>query len=190
MHARASLQGSLAVIRYSRAAIALHWILAFALFAQLALGWWMLGLPKSPAGLRAGWFNLHKSIGLTIALLVVLRLVWRLTQADPAATLLPRWQRRAARWAHRLLYACMAAMPLSGYLGSTFTRYPVRYFGMVLPQWNHDWPAAKQLMSSLHYAVAWAFMALLALHVAAALWHWSQRDGVTDRMGVPSLSRN
>jgi cytochrome b561 len=190
MHARASTPGSPAVVRYSRAAIAMHWILALALFAQLALGWWMLDVPKSPPGVRAGWFNLHKSIGLSIALLVVLRLVWRATHPVPADALLPRWQRSAARWAHGLLYACMFAMPLSGYLGSTFTRYPVRYFGAVLPQWNHDWPAAKQLMSNVHYAVAWAFMALLALHVGAALWHWLQRDGVMDRMGVASLSRN
>jgi cytochrome b561 len=190
MSASASLQDSPAVNRYSRAAVAMHWILAIALFAQLALGWWMLELPKSPPGLRAGWFNLHKSIGLTIALLVVLRLAWRATHPTPADALLPRWQRRAARWAHGLLYACMLFMPLSGYLGSTFTRYPVRYFGVVMPQWNHDWPAAKQLMSNLHSAVAWMFMALLALHVAAALWHWFQRDGVMDRMGVPSLSRS
>jgi cytochrome b561 len=190
MLASASVQGSPAVDRYSRAAIAMHWILALALFAQLALGWWMLDLPKSPPGLRAGWFNLHKSIGLTIALLVVVRLVWRPTHDRPHDLQLPGWQRSAARWAHGLLYACMLAMPLSGYLGSTFTRYPVRYFGWVLPQWNQDWPAAKQLMSDLHYALAWTFMALLALHVAAALWHWLQRDGVMDRMGVASLSRN
>ena len=190
MHATASPHTSPAVDRYSRLAIAVHWFLALALFAQLVLGWWMLDLPKSPPGLRAGWFNLHKSIGLSIAFLVLLRVVWRATHPAPAGAMLPRWQRSAAKWAHGLLYACMLAMPLSGYLGSTFTRYPVRYFGLVVPDWNHDWPAAKQLMSNLHYTVAWLFMALLALHIAAAVWHWLQRDGVMDRMGVPSLSRN
>ena len=191
MSASASLQDSPAVNRYSRAAVAMHWILAIALFAQLALGWWMLELPKSPPGLRAGWFNLHKSIGLTLALAVLLRVVWRATHPPRADALLPRWQRNAARWAHGLLYACMLAMPLSGYLGSTFTRYPVRYFGVVLPDWNRNWPAAKELMSNVHYAVAWLFMALLALHVGAALWHWVvQRDGVMDHMRFASLSRS
>jgi cytochrome b561 len=184
------MQGSPTVDRYSRAAVALHWILAFALFAQLALGWWMLDLPKSPPGLRAGWFNLHKSIGLTIALVVLLRVVGRSTHRAPADALLPRWQRNAAGCAHGLLYACMLAMPLSGYLGSTFTRYPVRYFGIVLPDWNREWPAAKQLMSDIHHAVAWLLMALLALHIGAALWHWLQHDGVMDRMGVPSVRGN
>jgi cytochrome b561 len=76
----------------------------------------------------------------------------------------------------------MLVMPLSGLLGSMFTRYPVRYFGLALPAWNHEWPAAKQLMSSIHYGAAWVFMALIALHIAAALWHWSRRDGVIGRM--------
>jgi cytochrome b561 len=176
--------------RYSSVAIAVHWLLAAALFAQFALGWWMLDVPKSPPGVRAGWFNLHKSIGLSIALVVVLHLAWRATHARPKDLLLPRWQRIAARTTHGLLYACMLVMPLSGYLGSTFTRYPVRFFGVVLPAWNHDWPAAKQWMSGIHNAAAWLFMALIALHVAAALWHWFQRDDVAQRMGLPALPRS
>jgi cytochrome b561 len=179
-----------AVDRYSRATVALHWLLAAALFAQLALGWWMLDLPKSPPGLRAGWFNVHKSIGLSIGAVVLLRVVWRAMHPVRQDALLPRWQRNAARVAHGLLYMCMLVIPLSGYLGSTFTRYPVLYFGLRLPDWNRDWPAAKQLMSSIHYAAVWLFMALLALHIAAALWHWIQRDGVMGRMRLAPLTRN
>ena len=173
--------------RYSRAAIALHWLLAALLVAQLALGWWMLDIPKSPPGLRAGWFNLHKSIGITIALLVLVRLAWRATHTPPDADLGPAWQRFAARWTHRLLYACMLAMPVTGFLGSSFTRYPIKFFGIALPTPHVDWPAAKQVMSDLHYAAACLFMTLAALHIAAALWHWLQSDGVTARMGIPSL---
>jgi cytochrome b561 len=180
-------QNSSTVARYSRAAIAVHWLLALALFAQLALGWWMLDLPKSPPGLRAGWFNLHKSIGLTIALVVLVRVVWRATHRVPADDELPAWQRNAARLNHAALYACMLVIPLSGYLGSTFTKYPVRYFGVVLPDWNRDWPAAKQLMSSIHLGAVWLLMALIAVHVAAALWHWLRRDTVCARMGLPAL---
>lgn len=176
--------------RYTRVAVALHWLLAAALLAQLALGWWMLDIPKSPPGLRAGWFNLHKSLGITIGVAALLIVAWRIAHPRPADLLLPAWQRKAARLAHGALYACMLVMPISGYLGSTFTRYPVRYFGMVLPTWNHPWPAAKELMSDIHFGAVLLFMALLALHVAAALWHWLQRDGVAARMGLPSLSRN
>lgn len=174
---------------HHRITVVLHWVLALSLLAQLALGWWMLDIPKSPPGLRAGWFNLHKSIGLTIFLIVLAQIAWRVRQPVPGHSTLPAWQRRAARLTHGLLYLCMLVIPLSGYLGSTFTRYPVRYFGVVLPDWNRDWPAAKQLMSNIHLAAVWLFMALVALHVAAALWHWWQRDGVSSRMGLPELAR-
>jgi cytochrome b561 len=174
------------VARYTRTGIALHWLIAVALVAQFLLGWWMLDLPKSPPGLRAGWFNLHKSIGLTIAAFVLLRIFWRATHQVPDADLGAAWQRAAARTMHRLLYACMAVMPLSGFLGSSFTRYPVRYFGVVLPTPHIDWPAGKEWMSDIHYATACLFIALVAVHVGAALWHWWQRDGVATRMGIPS----
>jgi cytochrome b561 len=175
---------------YTRAAIAVHWVLALTLFAQLALGWWMLDLPKSPPGLRAGWFNLHKSIGMTIALIVLWRVLRRARRPVAADTSLPGWQRVAARATHAALYACMLVVPLSGYLGSTFTRYPVKYFGLALPQWNTEWAAAKEVMSSIHYMAVWVLMALVAIHVAAALWHWLRRDAVCARMGLPALFRS
>ena len=148
---------------------------------------------QEPPGLRAGWFNLHKSIGLTIAAVVLLRVLWRTARPLAVDASLPVWQRHASRVTHALLYLCMLAIPLSGFLGSNFTRYPVLYFGMPLPGWNHDWPAAKQWMASLHYAAVWLLMALITLHVAAALWHWLRRDAVCARMGLPpppTLSRS
>jgi cytochrome b561 len=175
------------VLRYTRLAIALHWVLAAALLAQFVLGWWMLDIPKTPPGVRAGWFNVHKSIGTAIALFVAVRLAWRSTHPVPQADDGPAWRRTAARVTHVLLYACMVAMPLSGFLGSSFTRYPIRLFGVVLPTPHVDWPTGKQWMSDLHYATACVFMALVALHIAAAAWHWWQRDGVTARIGIPSL---
>jgi cytochrome b561 len=174
--------------RHGWANITLHWLLAAALIYQVLLGWWMLDLPKSPAGLRAGWFNFHKSIGLSILIVVLVRLVLR--RRDPVGPLaLPEWQRRAATGNHALLYACMLALPLTGYLGSVFSGYPVRFFGVVLPAWGDAWPAGKQFMSALHLGLVWAFMGLAGVHVAAALWHWLQRDGVTARMGLPPLRR-
>jgi cytochrome b561 len=174
-----------AVDVYPRGVIALHWLLAVALLVELALGWWMQELPKTPPGLRAGWFNLHKSIGITVALALPLRIWWGVTRAKLPRDALPAWQWHASQAAHWALYACMVVMPLSGYLGSTFTKYPVRYFGLTLPDWNRDWPAAKELMSSIHWASVWLFVLLLAAHVAAALWHWSRSDGVCARMGMP-----
>ena len=171
--------------RYGRVAVLLHWLLAVALVGQLTLGWWMIGLPKSPPGLRAGWFNTHKSIGLSIAAVVLVRLAWRLTHRVAVPDFLPPWQQRAARINHALLYVLMLLVPLSGYLGSAFSGYPVKYFGTALPAWAPAWPAAKAFMSGLHLTCIVLFMALLLLHVAAALWHWARRDGVAARMGIP-----
>lgn len=146
-----------AVAPYPRLAVALHWTIALLLFAELALGWWMPGIAKSPTGARAAWFNVHKSVGILILLVVLLRMAWR------------------------------ASHPQTGLAGSMATRYPIRFFGVALPVWQRDWPAAKALMSDVHNAVAWVFAALISMHVAAALWHWWQRDPVAARMGMPPL---
>jgi len=168
---------------YHRVAIALHWLLAIALIYQLGLGIWMDGVPKSPPGLRAEWFNWHKSVGMLLGLLIVLRALWRLTHVRPAwPEAMPRWQQRAAGVSHALLYACMVVMPLSGFLGSSFTKYPIKFFGTPLPRlWEAD-PDLKTLLSAVHTGASYVFMALIALHVVAALGHALRRDGVFSRM--------
>lgn len=172
--------------RYAPPSIALHWLMAIALLAQLALGFWMVDLPKEPPGLRAGWFNWHKSIGITLGLLVLLRLAarWRWT-APALPRSVPAWQQRGAGLTHAVLYLCMLVMPLSGLLGSGFSPYPVRWFGLVLPRWSQPWPEAKALCSQVHEAAAALLLATLALHVLAAVWHLLQRDGIGRRMGLP-----
>jgi len=171
-------------VTYDRVAITLHWLIAAGVFAQIALGWWMIDIPKSPPGLRAGWFNLHKSIGITLGLLILVRLAWRLTHRPPRLPpSLPAWQRAAAAFNHTLLYVCMVVMPVSGYLGSSFTKYPIKYWGYTLPRWGWDAPVLKELTSQIHYATVGIFMVLIALHVAAALRHaLLGRDGVFERM--------
>lgn len=169
---------------YTRTAIVLHWLIAAAVFAQIALGWWMVGVPKSPPGVRAYWFNVHKSIGITLGVLIVLRVLWRLAHRAPELpATLPRWQRIGARMSHIGLYVCMAVMPLSGYLGSSFTKYPIKYFGHTLPHWGWDSPMLKDVMSTIHYGTVVVFMMLIAVHVAAALKHlMSDDDRVFHRM--------
>lgn len=170
--------------RYDRTAIALHWIVAALALAQIALGWWMIEIPKDPPGLRAPWFNLHKSIGMTIGLLMLARLAWRLRHpAPPLPASMPRWQVLAAHTNHWLLYACLIVQPIIGYLGSSFTKYPIKYFGYTLPRWGWDAPALKDLCSTAHFWLACTITALVALHVGAALKHLLlDRDGVFQRM--------
>src|SRR5512147_1487394 len=109
--------------RYTRTAIALHWLIAILVLGQFAWGWWMQGIPKQPVGPRVDAYNLHKSIGLTILALMLVRLVWRLGHRPPALPPMPLWQAVAARSNHAVLYAVLVALPLAGYLGSAFSGY-------------------------------------------------------------------
>lgn len=177
---------------YTRTAIVLHWLIGVCVLAQVTLGLWMIGIPKSPPGIRAGWFNLHKSIGITLAVLILLRILWRLAHRAPALPpTMPAWKRIAAKANHALLYVCMIVMPVSGYLGSSFTKYPILYFGIKLPQWGWDAPELKELFSQVHFVTAVIFITLIAIHVAAAIKHWLiDRDGVAQRMWfAPSTER-
>lgn len=170
--------------RYTRFAVALHWIVAAVVFAQYALGWLMQEIAKQPPGPRASAFNAHKSIGLVILGLMMVRIAWRLSHPAPPLPPMPRWQARAALANHLLLYSLLVVMPLAGYLGSAFSGYPVRFFGIVLPAWAPKSEAAKQAMSEVHLVAAWLLAASVAVHLAAVAKHaLVDRDGLLARMG-------
>jgi cytochrome b561 len=169
-------------MRHGKVAIALHWTIALGVAAQFALGWWMIGLPDE-GRVQAYWFNLHKSLGLTLAAFLLVWPLWRTRHPRPAfAAVMPPWQRRLARGTHIGLYACLLTLAVTGYLGSSFSGYPVRYFGWALPSWGWRWPDAKEILSAMHFGATWLLAALTSLHVAGALWHALKRDGVFQRM--------
>jgi cytochrome b561 len=171
--------------RYTRTAIVLHWIIALAVIVQVSWGWAMQAIPKQPPGLRADAFNLHKSIGLTILALMIVRAVWRWRHPAPPLPAMPAWQAKVAHVNHALIYACLFLMPLAGYLGSVFSGYPVKYFGITLPAWGWKDDAIKGAMSIAHLTVSWVLVAALVLHLTAAVKHWFfDRDGLVARMGL------
>ena len=171
---------------YTRTAVALLWLVAALVIAQIAWGWWMQGIAKQPVGPRVDAFNLHKSTGMLILALMLVRLGWRLAHPPPALPPMPQWQHTAARISHGLLYAALIAQPLTGYLGSVWSGYPVRLFGVVLPAWSQAHPVLKDAMSSAHLVIAIMLMATIAVHIGAALRHGSAHDGVMRRM-LPHL---
>lgn len=176
--------------RYSRTAIALHWLVAVAVIVQFAWGWWMQGIPKQPVGPRVDAFNLHKSIGLTILTLMCVRALWRWRHPAPPLPSMPAWQAKLAHANHVLLYAALFVMPVAGYLGSVFSGFPVKYFGMTLPAWGWKDNAIKDFMSAVHFTASWVLAAAVVLHVAAALKHWFvDRDALVARMGLRPLRR-
>ena len=167
---------------YTRAAVYLHWTLALLLAAQIGLGWYMSAIEDEPGS--GGYFALHKSTGLVIATLVVLRIFWRLTHPpQPLPASVPVWQRRLAAASHALLYAVMVLMPTTGYLGASYGKNAVPFFGLQTPRWaapDHD---LAERFFAVHSVLAWVLVGLVALHVLGALKHLvADRDGVFQRM--------
>jgi cytochrome b561 len=169
--------------RYSSIAIILHWFIALLVVVQFGLGWGMQEIAKKPPGPRAEAFNLHKSLGLTLFALMALRIAWRARHAPPALPPMPRWQARLAGSTHALLYFALLAMPVAGYLGSVFSGYPVRFFGLALPAWGSANPGLKDLMSAVHLGSSWVLAAAFAVHLAGVAKHtFIDRDGLLRRM--------
>ena len=167
---------------YTRTAIALHWLLALMLPPQIGLGWYMLSVEKEPGSETL--FALHISIGLTIALLLALRVVWRAANRPAALPAnVASWEVKAARLSHLLLYLLMILLPLTGYLGTSFSGDAVSYFGLPLPGWAAKNESLKEQFFTVHGVIAWALVGLLAVHVLGAFKHLlKDRDGVFERM--------
>lgn len=174
-----------AAAEYTLTAIVLHWVLVAVIFTQIGLGWFMTDLPQGPG--RSWYFGLHKSLGLTAALLIVARIAWRLTHpAPPLPAWLPAWQARAAHINHALLYACMIVMPVAGYVSAEFYKYPTRFWGYPLPRWGWDHETLNAVFSGIHLYTSYLFVALIAIHLAAALKHLRRRDGIFNRILPPA----
>jgi len=172
--------------RYDRVAAWLHWGIGALLLAEIAFGLLLDEIAPRGTPARAGVINLHKSVGIVIGVLIVVRIAWRLRHAPPAwpATMSLRRQ-RAAHLGHVLLYACMVVAPLAGYLGSNFSKFGVRFFGITLAPWGPDWPAAYTLLVGVHDASTYLLLALVVGHVAMALEHaLIERDGVFARVAL------
>jgi cytochrome b561 len=170
--------------RYDSVAVALHWILAVGILFQIALGLYLGEVPRNTPA-RTVWVNFHKSVGLTLGALILFRLYWRLThRPPPLPESMPRWERVAARANHALLYVCMVGMPLAGYTASNFSRFGIKYFNLVeLKPWGVDDRRIYDFFNTTHKTLAVIFIALIALHVLAALKHGLiDRDRVLRRM--------
>lgn len=161
--------------RYDPVSIFFHWVMAMLILVLFLLGWYMVDLPKGSSE-RTFFFTLHKSVGLTVALLLVLRLVWRWRAAGmPPAPGIAPWQVWLAGITHRSLYVFMVVQPLSGYISSSFSGYPTRLWGVVLPQWADKNPELNQRFTDVHEASSVALCTLILLHVCGALWHFVGR---------------
>lgn len=174
---------------YTRTAVALHWVIALLILAAVPLGLYMTGLKLSPLKLQL--YSYHKWLGVTIAALVLVRLGWRLGHpAPPLPMSMPVWEQQAASALHHLLYALMLILPLSGWLMSSAKGVPTVYLGLLqLPDLLAKDEALGELLAVVHASLAYALIALVAVHVAAAFKHqFVDHDVVLSRM-LPFLRR-
>jgi cytochrome b561 len=186
-------EGAESLRRYNVVAMGLHWLIAALISANIGLAWWfetLHGLAK------IGPTQIHKSIGITVLVLSVLRLVWRfVNRPPPLPASMPGWERYAAHTVHALLYGIMIGMPLTGWAMSSASAlirvFPITWFGLF------RWPtisalanlppermkSAHDLFFTLHNSGAWLAYGLVTLHVLAALRHqFLKSDDVLWRM--------
>jgi len=170
-----------AAARYNRVARLLHWSIAVLVIANLASG-----LLHEPLEGVVRLIPVHKAIGLTVLVLTLVRIAWRLTwTAPPHPASMTRREAAAAKAVHGVFYLLMLAMPLSGWIMASAGKYPLTWFGLF------DWPKLSVSREGAAYAAAgpahewlgWLFLALAVIHVAAALrHHFVLRDDVLRRM--------
>ena len=183
---------------YSIVAITLHWLIAALILTNIGLAWYFGSLPKLA---QIPFIQFHKSIGITVLLLTLLRIGWRLTHPPPPLPeAMAGWERIAARATHLFFYGFMLAMPLSGWAmvsaSPVIKVHPTVLYGLVpwpafpLPGHGPDQlHAAEDLFHDTHSTLALIAYAMITLHVAAALkHHLLDRDDVLARM-LPIFAR-
>lgn len=161
----------------------LHWLVAGLVLVQIGLGLYAAGLPVSLARLQ--WLSRHKSLGLAILALMLVRLVWRWLNPPPAMPeSMPRWQRSAAATTHGLLYLLLVLTALSGWMHASAAGLSINWFGLVLvPDLVPKQAELSELMKAVHAGCVAALALLLAGHVSGAFYHaLVLRDGVIGRM--------
>ncbi|WP_158883071.1 cytochrome b [Rhodanobacter sp. L36] len=159
-----------------------HWVMALAILGNGVFGL-LMDLAHSPMQ-KINWLALHKSIGLTVLALFLLRLAWRMADRRPPEEPAPRWQQVTAHVVHGLLYVLIAAMPLSGWWFNSVSGKPLQWFKLfnlpALAQKNDD---IRHFAHNLHEYLFWFLLLVLVAHVGAALKHHVfDKDNVLRRM--------
>jgi cytochrome b561 len=168
---------------YTGTAKVLHWLILLLLIVQFTTAWTMPHIGRNtPVGTLIG---LHFSFGVLILGVAVVRLLWRVTHAEPAPEPgMPQWQVAGAMLIHWLLYILLLAIPVLGWINASWRGMPVALFGLPLPQLIATRAPGWQWTGDVHSLLAnYVMLTLVGLHVAAALYHaLIVRDGVLQRM--------
>ncbi len=169
--------------RWGAVTQAFHWLVVLAVITQLLVGLAFASRPPD-AESRAELFPVHTTLGLTILLLMIARLVWRLS--NPVPTLegkLKPWQQKLAHGTHWLLYLLLIGLPIGGYLLVSASGHDIPFFGITLPAAIGANDGLKVVIATMHVTGALLLVLLITLHVGGAVRHaLILRDGVLRRM--------
>jgi cytochrome b561 len=192
--------------KYSKPAIILHWLTALLIFALFGLGWYMAELPqKAPKSTsldlfdlgvytmqfaeaispRTFYFNLHKSLGITLLLVLAARMIVRVRQGHPPfPASMQAWETKLAESTHKVLYALMVAVPVLGVCTALYSKYGIKWFGLPVVA-GMDNAGLREIYKEAHEIVGWVLLAAIVLHIAAALKHkLIDKDDVMKRMSL------
>lgn len=158
--------------KYTLSMRAIHWLMAVMILSLIPFGLWMAELPDSYPG-KYDYYAIHKSFGLVALLFIILRVSNRLRSTVPS---LPKEINKTDSLLSSLtigsLYLCMFAMPISGYLMSTFGGHPVMFFNILVPAlFDKNLPLAK-FFHDMHGLGGWVLIALISLHLLGTLKHY------------------
>jgi cytochrome b561 len=190
--------------KYTKTAIILHWLIGFGIIFMFFLGWYMGALPKEAPksssydlfdlGLytwqlseevspRTFYFNLHKSLGISILALIIFRVFWRLTHPAPSLIKTMKvWEKKLASATHHALYLIMVLVPLSGVAMAVYSKYGIKWFGIPLAEGLGD-DAMRDIFKESHEIIGIILLLLLGLHILAVLKHtFVNKDGTLKRM--------
>lgn len=178
--------------KYTKTAIVLHWLIALMILGMFLLGWYMSDLPKEAAKVdqfdfmdlgiytvhlteavspRTFYFNLHKSLGITLLALVILRILWRVTHRPPTyPESLKAWEKKLSTATHHTLYLLMVAMPLSGVIMSTYSKFGLKWFGLDVLSGVDNKPM-RENFAEIHEFIATVILLVVFIHIAGALKH-------------------
>ena len=168
--------------RWSTVAKTFHWVMALLILGNGALAFWMDGLKLSM--LKINMFAVHKSIGLTVLALFLLRLLWRSVDRRPPDEPAPHWQKVIAHIVHGVLYLLIVAIPLSGWAFNSAHGFPLQYFKQFnLPALVEKNDELSQVLGAAHVYLFWFLLLVVAAHAGGALkHHFIDRDDTLRRM--------
>ena len=154
-------------LQYGTTAKVFHWLIVALLLVQYLIGWLMPDIHRGPPGAP---MIFHISVGMTILVLIVLRLAWRLAHPVAPESSLPQWQRLSSEAVHWLLYALVLATTITGWLFASFRGWSISLFFLTpLPMLSSENPDALRAINHWHQKFEWTLLILIGLHVLAAV---------------------